>query len=740
MNKIKKVGVFSLCLAFAFSLFASAETNLSPRLVFSLPGVKNNPRNGEGDFVRLNDGGILFAYGKFTGANKWDETTATIMARVSYDGGETWSEDRQIIGKEGRLNVMCVSFLRLDEKRIAVFYMRKNSLSDCTPWMRITSDDFKTLSEPVCLLSKEDVDYYVCNNARAERLKSGRIIIPMARHSRKVDGDKRGYGRLSCVYSDDSGRTWKKGQEYVVYDEKGKRVYVQEPGVIELKDGRLYMYARTDRGRQWQMYSKDGGETWGDFGPSSIISPRGPATIERLKNGDLLLIWNDHDGRQYLRYSGPKWLAGMRAPLDIAISKDEGRTWIKRKTVETDEKGFYCYFAVIEMEDSLLLHYYNKPYLTGSCVTKVPLKWLYEGEGRTVTPLNYIDGEQSVVCAVKDKYHAWPTVTKLKSGELITVFSGDRVGHVCPSGKVQLVRSSDNGKTWTKPETIFSSDTVDCRDAGIQELKDGTLILNFFTSIAYYRSGSKAYAKYFKSRDKKKVADELGDWTMRSTDGGKTWTDKVRMPASLPHNVIELKDGRLAALGVRGRGWDAKYKHEQYLPKEPEFVFQTSSDGGRSWKIESVVPGFIGGLCEPHLIEMEDGALVGFVRYSTDAATDRVSLQTESYDGGKTWSKPHSNGPVGCPVHLIHPKDGRILATYAKRDKKIGGVYAAFSSDGGKTPWKDETLLYSWFAWDFGYPSSVQLDDGSILTVFYTPTKRFSKCIIKSIRWTPPVK
>ena len=43
MNKIKKVGVFSLCLAFAFSLVASAETNLSPRLAFSLPGAKNNP-------------------------------------------------------------------------------------------------------------------------------------------------------------------------------------------------------------------------------------------------------------------------------------------------------------------------------------------------------------------------------------------------------------------------------------------------------------------------------------------------------------------------------------------------------------------------------------------------------------------------------------------------------------------------------------------------------------------------
>jgi hypothetical protein len=86
---------------------------------------------------------------------------------------------------------------------------------------------------------------------------------------------------------------------------------------------------------------------------------------------------------------------------------------------------------------------------------------------------------------------------------------------------------------------------------------------------------------------------------------------------------------------------------------------------------------------------------------------------------------------------MIHLKDGRILSTYAKRDSKFGGVYAAFSSDGGKTPWKDETLLYSWFSWDFGYPSSVELDDGSILTVFYAPRKHGDTCIIKSVRWKP---
>ena len=374
---------FTLAAAVLFSApIAAAEKIAEPRTVCMFETSKDNPRNGEGDFVRLNDGGICFAYAKFVGKNKWDDTPATIKIRTSRDEGETWSEDREIIKREAKLNVMSVSFMRLDAKRIAIFYLRKNSASDCTPYMRVTDDDFKTLGEPKRLMSKEDTDYYVCNNARAVRMKSGRIVLPLARHSYRLDKKNSMMGRLSCVYSDDNGETWKKGGEYVVTDKDGKRVYVQEPGLVELNDGRLYMYARTNRGRQWQMFSKDGGETWGDFGPSPIIGPRGPATIMRLKSGKLLLVWNDHEGREHLLKRGPKWLAGMRAPLSTAISHDEGKTWVSRRLVETDEKGFFCYFSAFETDDSILLHYYDKPYLISSRMKKIPLKWLLNDKER----------------------------------------------------------------------------------------------------------------------------------------------------------------------------------------------------------------------------------------------------------------------------------------------------------------------------------------------------------------------
>ena len=49
------------------------------------------------------------------------------------------------------------------------------------------------------------------------------------------------------------------------------------------------------------------------------------------------------------------------------------------------------------------------------------------------------------ICVEKDRYIGWPTVCRLANGDLLTVFSGDRDSHICPWGKVQMVRSTDDG-------------------------------------------------------------------------------------------------------------------------------------------------------------------------------------------------------------------------------------------------------------------------------------------------------
>lgn len=45
-----------------------------------------------------------------------------------------------------------------------------------------------------------------------------------------------------------------------------------------------------------------------------------------------------------------------------------------------------------------------------------------------------------VICKEPGRYIGWPTIVRASAGELIVVFSGDRDDHVCPWGKMEMIR------------------------------------------------------------------------------------------------------------------------------------------------------------------------------------------------------------------------------------------------------------------------------------------------------------
>ena len=319
----------------------------------------------------------MFAYSHFVGGGG-DHDRASIVARFSSDKGRTWTaEDVEIVASEGDWNVMSVSLLRLQDGRIALFYCRKNSLSDCRPVLRTSSDNGKTWSDPTVCITDE-VGYYVLNNDRAVQLASGRLILPVALHNQPGDAKPDWNGHIMCYLSDDGGRSWHRSKSVLTANkENGARLIAQEPGVIELKDQRLMMFVRSNAGGQLISYSRDAGETWSKLTPSSIISPVAPASIERIpKTGDLMLVWNDHN-------KIPKELAGKRTPLHVAVSQDEGKTWRHIKTLADNPHGWYCYTAIQFVDDHVLLGHCagdrrKNNGLAESQITRFGLDWLYD--------------------------------------------------------------------------------------------------------------------------------------------------------------------------------------------------------------------------------------------------------------------------------------------------------------------------------------------------------------------------
>ncbi len=359
-----------------------------------------------------------------------------------------------------------------------------------------------------------------------------------------------------------------------------------------------------------------------------------------------------------------------------------------------------------------------------------------------------------VLCKQPGRYIGWPSVCVRKNGELLAVFSGDRDAHVCPWGKVQMVRSADLGTTWSTAQTLCNT-KLDDRDAGILELPNNDLLVTWFTSVAYtgsIRDRSKLKPDspqfYWWLHDEKiplSVKQEwLGYYTARSADSGKTWERPVKTYGSAPHGSILLKDGRLLMVGRRYGGdltstiW-GNVKHE--LPVEE------SRDNGRSWQVIALIqPGpsdVIESHEEPHAVETDDGRLVAQFRVEAprvpgekrDASQCQLR-QAESSDGGKTWTRTVKTPIQGYPPHLIKLRNGKLLTVYGRRFGPAFGEYACLSDDQGRT-WDvaNEIKLAGHFDYDLGYPASAEMPDGSILTVYYQAEKQGEQTCLMATKW-----
>lgn len=351
MKWIAAFACFSLLVACSHSPRATASKD-ALQTVLQLAPSAENPRNSEGDFIRLKNGDLLFVYTHFT-AGADDEATAHLAQSMSHDQGKTWTQnDLVVVAREGAMNVMSVSLERITPDTIGLFYLRKNSWQDCRPLLRLSGDEGQTWGKALEVFPQEDSSYYVMNNDRVVRMLDGRLLLPLALHYTAGWPQWTGQAQILCAYSDDNGRTWTKGQVAPVGgSSESKQVTLQEPGVVELKDHRLLLFCRTDAGSQYIGYSRDRGETWSALQPSNMISPMSPASIERIpQTGDLLLVWNNHERID-------PTLKGKRTPFTAAVSHDEGQTWTNIRTIHDDPFGWYCYTAVEFVGNHVLLAY-----------------------------------------------------------------------------------------------------------------------------------------------------------------------------------------------------------------------------------------------------------------------------------------------------------------------------------------------------------------------------------------------
>jgi hypothetical protein len=283
-------------------------------------------------------------------------------------------------------------------------------------------------------------------------------------------------------------------------------------------------------------------------------------------------------------------------------------------------------------------------------------------------------------------YEAFPDICRTADGRLMVVFYAG-YGHVAmpneklpKGGRVCYCTSWDEGKTWSRAQTLFDG-PYDDRDPSIVQLKDGRLICNFFTLKP--AAGSPPW-------------EGLGCRMVTSRDGGKSWETEPQTIAaeyycSAP--IRELSDGRLM-LGLyretRETAWGA---------------VTISEDGGKSWGKPIDIPN--GGMrldAETDVIPLKDGSIFAALRGA------EISAWSTSKDGGRTWSTAREFGfPGHC--HYLHraPNDMILMA------HRLPNTSLHYSLDEGKT-WSTNVVVDTVGG---AYPSMVTLKDGSILIVYY---------------------
>lgn len=355
--------------------------------------------------------------------------------------------------------------------------------------------------------------------------------------------------------------------------------------------------------------------------------------------------------------------------------------------------------------------------------------------------------ETKIISQQHELYAGWPMVARRANGELWVTWSGGREAHVCPFGQVHAMTSRDDGATWTFPRVLHDSATDD-RDSGVLETAKGTLLVTTFTSLAYepYLEKQASFAElkpkgwetkamppeqlarwkaiHARLNDEERKA-ELGEWVLRSTDGGLSWSNRIPTVVNSPHGPIQLKDGRLL------------YAGKQLWTEDKKIGVADSKDDGLTWQWLSEIPARKGDAVtnayhELHVVEADDGTLIVQIRNHNEA-NKSWTLQTESTDGGKTWTEPH---PIcfGLPCHLLKLRDGRLVMTYGHRRKPYGNE-ARISSDHGKSWSEPITISRDGIGGDLGYPSTVELADGTLLTVWYEKMKDIKNAVLRQATW-----
>ena len=352
-------------------------------------------------------------------------------------------------------------------------------------------------------------------------------------------------------------------------------------------------------------------------------------------------------------------------------------------------------------------------------------------------------GDKKIIMSApeaRNNYFAWPSAKRLQDGRIAVGASGYRLRHICPFGKAVMMTSEDEGESYSPPAPVIDT-CLDDRDCGIATFgKNGVIVTSFNNTVNFQRKhASPEEMAHLDSISPEEEARDLGATFRISHDGGNTFGPLYKSPITSPHGPIELRDGSVMWLGRTFSCENGRMETDAVK------AYRVNTDDGCMdylGEIENiVVDGNKALSCEPYAIELDDGTILAHIRVQYYPIKLFTLYQSKSTDGGKTWTKPRRILPMsgGAPSHILKHSSGLLICTYGFRGDPMGtppfGIRVMFSHDGGESWSISEDIYENNLSLDLGYPSTVELKDGSLLTVFYAHLAANEPAVILQQKW-----
>jgi hypothetical protein len=286
----------------------------------------------------------------------------------------------------------------------------------------------------------------------------------------------------------------------------------------------------------------------------------------------------------------------------------------------------------------------------------------------------------------------------IKYENTVFVFCRTGAGHLGQTGEITVLASS-NGTDWQRRGAVFKKNT-DVRNPSAFIFPDGKMLLAAYKYNVYGKNSFASPAKY-------QSPDFYDTLVFSSGDGGYNWNEE-----HASFNLVTDKIGK-----VSPHGSILLYNNRLLMPaynREGAFLL-ASQDGGLNWEIHSRIAAR---MLEPYVTETPDNKLIAVMRSARKSKWSEASL-ISLFTGGQWSELAEVTKPVQHPASILSLSDGRLLLSYSDRNYDRQRILLKLSGDGGLTWGKEQQLGSQFENCDFGYPSTVEIKPGRLLTVFY---------------------